>query len=63
MQSIMQFLGEVRSELSQIEWPSKKEWLGATLITLILVLIAALFLGTIDRCFSLIIRQIFSFFA
>lgn len=63
MKNIMQFLSEVRVELSRIEWPSRKEWIGATIITLILVIIAAIFLGTVDRFFSLMIRQIFNFVA
>lgn len=63
MKNIMQFLSEVKVELSRIEWPNKKEWMGATLITLFLVIVAAIFLGVVDRVFSLMIRQIFNFVA
>jgi preprotein translocase subunit SecE len=63
MKNIMQFLSEVRVELAKIEWPSNREWIGATIITLILVVIAALFLGVVDRTFSFVIRQIFNFVA
>jgi len=33
MQSILQFLSEVKVELLRVEWPSKKEWFGATAVT------------------------------
>ncbi len=63
MQSVKQFLGEVKVELSRVEWASKKEWLGATIITFIFVVAAAIFFGVVDRVFSIVIRKIFSFFA
>jgi preprotein translocase SecE subunit len=49
MKQISQFLKEVRVELSRVEWPKMNEWIGATIVTLILVVFFAIFLGGVDR--------------
>lgn len=48
MKDIVQFLGEVRSELNKVVWPKYDDWVGSTIIVLILVVIFALYLGLID---------------
>ncbi len=59
MKNIAQFLGEVRVELSRIEWPSFDEFIGSTLVVLVIVCAFALYLGLIDRVFALIARYVF----
>ena len=36
--NVMQFLKEVRFELSRVEWPKPDEFIGATIVTLLLVI-------------------------
>lgn len=48
MKDIVQFLGEVRSELNKVVWPKYDDWVGSTIIVLLLVVIFALYLGFID---------------
>ncbi len=61
MKNIVTFLKEVRAEMARVEWPKTDEWLGATIVTLILVAFFTLYLGVIDRVIQwLIYTQIFS---
>ena len=61
MQQISKFLKEVRVELSRVEWPKRSEFIGATIVTLILVLFFTIFLGVVDTSVKWIIYdKIFS---
>jgi preprotein translocase SecE subunit len=46
---IGQFLKEVRAEMARVEWPKPEEWIGATIITLLLVLFFTIYLGLVDK--------------
>ncbi len=59
MKNIVQFLGEVRLELNKVVWPKYDEWVGSTIIVLILVAIFALYLGFVDFGFSKLMGFIF----
>lgn len=59
MKDIVQFLGEVRSELNKVVWPKYDDWVGSTIIVLILVVIFALYLGLIDFGLSKLASFIF----
>ena len=61
MKNATQFLKEVKIELSRVEWPTWNEFVGATIVVLVVVLFFALFLGAIDRILSLLIKQIFTY--
>lgn len=52
------FLREARVELRKVKWPTRKELLASTAMVLVLVLIAALFLGVIDFGLIKIIRTV-----
>lgn len=45
---IRQFFGEVMAEFNKIVWPAKKVTAGLTGFVLILVMIIAVYLGTVD---------------
>lgn len=55
MQQISKFIKEVRVELSRVEWPKRREFIGATIVTLILVLFFTVFLGFVDASVKWII--------
>ena len=59
MKDIVNFLSEVRVELNKVVWPKYDDWVGSTIIVLVLVLIFALFLGFIDFGFSKVAGYIF----
>ena len=60
VQKIVQFLKEVRFELKRVTWPSRKETLAGTMVVVIIVLIAASFLGIVDFGLSEVIKTVLS---
>lgn len=62
LNNIVQFLQGVRSELSKVEWPDFNEWVGSTMIVLVLVAFFALYLGIIDLGLSNLAKYIFTIY-
>lgn len=52
----IQFLREVRVELTKVTWPSKKQTIGSTAVVIVFVFIVAFFLGLVDIGLSNFIR-------
>ena len=44
----LQFLREFRVEMKKVTWPSRKDTIAATSVVIIITLIIAFYLGTID---------------
>lgn len=59
-QKIFRFLKEVRFELRRVTWPSRKETLAGTMVVLVIVLIAASFLGIVDVGLAKVIKTVLS---
>ncbi len=59
MEKITKFLKEVVAELRKVTWPSKDELVGSTIVTIVVSLIVALFIGVVDRILTLIVHAIF----
>lgn len=57
-QKTAQFFREVKVELKKVAWPSRKETLTTTSVVVVLVLIAAVFLGLVDFGLSKLIRTL-----
>lgn len=55
---IVTFLSEVRSELEKITWPKREEFLGSTIVVLILIAFFAVILGGMDSVFGAVIKQL-----
>ncbi len=51
------FLSEVRSEVKRVTWPSRKDTMGGTMVVLMVVLLASIYLGVLDAIFSKIIQS------
>lgn len=51
MKNIGMFLQEVKVELSKIVWPTKQEFVGATIVALIVILAFTLFLSVVNYVF------------
>jgi len=49
---------EVTAELKKVTWPSRQETMTATLVVIITVFVAALFLGLFDASWSYLTRYI-----
>ena len=49
---MLNFLREVRVEMSKVAWPTRKELKDSTVVVLVAVLITAVLTGGADRLFS-----------
>lgn len=58
MKQVSQFLKEVNIELSRVEWPSFQEFIGSTLVTLILVVFFTVYFFLVDTVLHNIINKI-----
>ncbi|MGM0453407.1 MAG: preprotein translocase subunit SecE [Thermodesulfobacteriota bacterium] len=54
----IQFLREVKVELSKVAWPSRKQTIGTTAMVIIFVFVIALFLGAVDFGLTSLVRLI-----
>ena len=54
--TVSQFLREVRVELSKVTWPTRKETLASTSVVLVIVILIAAFLGIVDLGLSKLMR-------
>jgi len=59
MGKFLKFLKEVRSELKKVTWPTKRELIGSTIVTVVVTVIISVFIGFVDRLLSLATRSIF----
>lgn len=59
---IVQFLQGVRTELSKVEWPTFDEFIGSTLVVLVLVVFFAIYLGIVDLGLSKLAKYIFTLY-
>jgi len=58
MKDIAKFLNEVKLELSRVVWPKRDEFIGSTIIVVVLVAIMSLYLGLLDLGLSRAINYI-----
>jgi preprotein translocase subunit SecE len=54
--TVSQFLREVRIELSKVTWPTRKETIASTSVVLVIVILIAAFLGIVDLGLSKLMR-------
>jgi len=59
LDKIQKFLREVVAELRKVTWPTKDELIGSTIVTVVVSLIVAIFIGIVDRILTFGIRGIF----
>lgn len=54
----IQFLREVKIELSKVTWPTRKQTIGSTVVVIVFVFVIAMFLGVVDIGLSSLVRLI-----
>ncbi|MBI5267493.1 MAG: preprotein translocase subunit SecE [candidate division Zixibacteria bacterium] len=59
MEKLTQFLKEVQAELRKVTWPTKDELIGSTVVTIVVSLVVAIFIGIVDRVLSILVSSIF----
>ncbi len=58
--SPVEFVGQVRSEMKKVTWPSRRETMVSTIAVFIMVTIASLFLYFADQIIAWAVRLIMS---
>ena len=53
-----EFLGNVKTELQKVTWPTRKETYGTTVVVIVLVLMVAVYLWVVDTALSTLIRTL-----
>jgi preprotein translocase subunit SecE len=56
VETVRQFLREVRVELSKVTWPTRKDTIASTSVVLVIVILIAAFLGIVDLGLSKLMR-------
>mgnify|MGYP000850302408 CR=1 FL=1 len=56
--SLRKFMHEVRVELGKVSWPSRRDLVQSTLVVLVAVLIATVYVAGLDAAFSEVVDQI-----
>jgi preprotein translocase subunit SecE len=56
--SLRKFIHEVRVELGKVNWPDRADLMQSTLVVLVAVLIAAVYVAGLDAVFSEVVDQI-----
>lgn len=57
MQAILTFLREAKVELSRVNWPSQQDVIRYTTLVVIISLLVAIFLGSLDFVFSFLVEK------
>ena len=57
VQRIVRYLREVRTEMTRVDWPSRKELIGSTLVVVVVLVALSLYLGAWDYLFTFTIRR------
>lgn len=62
MKDVARFFYEVRIELSRVIWPSRDEFVGSTIIALMIIAFFSVYLGVIDFGLSQLANYAFARF-
>lgn len=55
---LKQFIAEVRQEFGKVVWPGKKQAIMSTTVVMALVIVVAIYLGTIDLVLGKVVGAI-----
>jgi len=55
MNKVMQYLKDVRTEVAKVNWPTKPEIYGATVLVVVLSIIMALFVFGCDQALQFVV--------
>ena len=63
IKNVTQFVKEVHLELSKVSWPKFDEFIGSTIVVLVLVTFFSVYLGLIDLGLSELMRRVFKLYS
>jgi preprotein translocase subunit SecE len=61
MANPLQFMREVREEVSKVSWPSRRETVVTTIMVLIMAIAAAIFFMLADQVISKVVKIVLGF--
>jgi preprotein translocase, SecE subunit, bacterial len=61
VKNITKFFSEVRIELARVEWPKFDDFVGSTLIVLLMIVLFTTFFGVVDKMLSVVAQYFFTF--
>ena len=53
LQSLTDYVKDVRVEMSKVSWPTRAELRESTMVVIVMVIIMAVFTGIVDRALSI----------
>jgi preprotein translocase subunit SecE len=57
VERVVTYLREVRIELSRVNWPTRLELTRMSIVVLIVLLVMAIYLGTFDYIYTVVIKR------
>jgi preprotein translocase subunit SecE len=63
IKNVTQFVKDVQLELSKVTWPKFDEWVGSTLVVLLLMSFFSIYLGLVDKGLTELMRVIFRLYS
>lgn len=60
MERIINFLKEVRVELSKVSWPSRQQTINYTVVVIVIALFLAFYLGVLDYFYEFLLNKLIS---
>jgi preprotein translocase subunit SecE len=58
IQKAKTFMSDVTIEMKKVSWPTVAELRGSTMVVIVTVIIVAIFIGIVDRIFSLGLERV-----
>ncbi len=62
IKNAIQFLQDVKSEMKKVVWPSYQEFVGSTIIVLLLLVVFMIYLGLIDAALVRLAKYVFKYY-
>jgi preprotein translocase subunit SecE len=59
LEKLKKYLKETVGELRKMTWPTKDELIGSTIVTVVVSLIVAIFIGIVDRGLTFVVKLVF----
>jgi preprotein translocase subunit SecE len=62
VKDLLQFLRDVKSEISKVIWPQFDEFVGSTIVVFVVMILFAIYLGFFDLAFSRLAQYVFAWY-
>jgi len=63
MKNVTQFVKEVHLELSKVTWPKFDEFVGSTIVVLLLMSFFSIYLGLVDKGLTELMKIVFRLYS